>query len=257
MELARVRAVTEELLQQGANIADDEGDYYRLIQAMQDLGEEAKEWCRQLCQQSAKYEEKDFEYKWRWASNNGRRTIRIATFYHMARQAGVDLAAIARTYPSPEFSSNPQFPHRAEENRQERGDSAENNNIYIDNQQINSQTANPSTPGLTATPQGEETAEMRKPFRRTFSQLLVLTSFTSLLRHILAKCKTAAECDIALLSALDLLALAMPNVYGIYHGSASTRPSTSSSSDCRVSLTRASSRTTSNCSWPSRKPSSP
>ena len=79
-ELEKARAVCNDLLQRGANIADDEGDYYRLIEAMADLGENGKELCRQLCQQSTKYEERDFEYKWQWALNNPKRSIHIGTF---------------------------------------------------------------------------------------------------------------------------------------------------------------------------------
>ena len=49
-ELQKVRAVCKELLARAANIADDENDYFHLLEAMADLGDDGKELCRSLCQ---------------------------------------------------------------------------------------------------------------------------------------------------------------------------------------------------------------
>ena len=62
VELQKARAVTEQLIAMGANIAESEDDYFHLLQAMADLGDAGKELCRSLCQQSAKYQQRDFEY---------------------------------------------------------------------------------------------------------------------------------------------------------------------------------------------------
>jgi hypothetical protein len=98
-ELAKARAVTRELVRRGANIADDYGDYLKLGFALANgLGNEGRELYHQLCSQSAKYNEGDCERKWQQclSKTDGRTTI--ATFYNMAKQAGVDLSSIAREY---------------------------------------------------------------------------------------------------------------------------------------------------------------
>ena len=98
-ELAKARAVTRELLRRGANIADDYGDYLKLGFALANgLGSDGRELYHRLCSQSQKYREPDCERKWQQclSQNDGRTTI--ATFYSMARQAGVDLSQIARDF---------------------------------------------------------------------------------------------------------------------------------------------------------------
>ena len=98
-ELAKARAVTRELLRKGANIADDYGDYLKLGFALANgLGSDGRELYHQLCSQSSKYRESDCERKWQQClrQNDGRTTL--ATFYNMAKQAGVDLSSIAREF---------------------------------------------------------------------------------------------------------------------------------------------------------------
>ncbi len=98
-ELAKAKAVARELLRRGANIADDYGDYLKLGFALANgLGSEGRELYHQLCSQSPKYRESDCEHKWQkcLSQNDGRTTI--ATFYNMAKQAGVDLSSIAREF---------------------------------------------------------------------------------------------------------------------------------------------------------------
>jgi hypothetical protein len=62
------------------------------------LGSEGRELYHQLCSQSSKYRESDCERKWQQClrQNDGRTTL--ATFYNMAKQAGVDLSSIAREF---------------------------------------------------------------------------------------------------------------------------------------------------------------
>lgn len=98
-ELAKARAVTRELLRKGANIADDYIDYLKLGFALANgLGNDGRELYHQLCSQSSKYSECDCEHKWQQClrHNDGRTTL--ATFYNMAKQAGVDLSSIAREF---------------------------------------------------------------------------------------------------------------------------------------------------------------
>ncbi len=96
-ELAKATAVARELISIGANIAEDYNDYVKLGFALANgLGSDGRDLYHMLCAHSTKYRMGDCERKWQecLGKSDGRTTI--ATFYHMARQAGVDLNAIAR-----------------------------------------------------------------------------------------------------------------------------------------------------------------
>ncbi len=98
-ELAKARAVARELVRRGANIADSYGDYLKLGFALANgLGNQGRDLYHQLCSMSPKYREGDCERKWQQCmrQNDGRTTI--ATFYQMAKQAGIDLSYIAREF---------------------------------------------------------------------------------------------------------------------------------------------------------------
>lgn len=91
-ELAKAKAVAYALMRRGASIAESYGDYVKLGFALANgLGSEGRRLFHMLCSQSQKYREADCERKWQecMSRNDGRTTI--ATFYHMARLAGVDL----------------------------------------------------------------------------------------------------------------------------------------------------------------------
>ena len=77
----------------------EDGDYLKLGFALANgLGNEGRELYHELCSMSPKYREGDCERKWQqcMSQNDGRTTI--ATFYQMAKQAGVDLSSIAREF---------------------------------------------------------------------------------------------------------------------------------------------------------------
>ena len=97
--LAKARAVARELVRRGANIADSYGDYLNLGFALANgLGCQGRDLYHQLCSMSPKYREGDCERKWQQCmrQNDGRTTI--ATFYQMAKQAGIDLSCMAREF---------------------------------------------------------------------------------------------------------------------------------------------------------------
>lgn len=91
-ELARATAVAYALMRRGANIAEQYGDYVKLGFALANgLGSDGRRLYHLLCSQSPKYSEAACEGKWNecLSKSDGRTTI--ATFYQMAKQAGVNL----------------------------------------------------------------------------------------------------------------------------------------------------------------------
>ena len=212
-ELQKVRAVCKELLARAANIADDENDYFHLLEAMADLGDDGKELCRSLCQQSAKYEEPDFEKKWRWAMNNSRRTIHIATFYEMAKQNGVDLSAISRQFPS-----NPSNPQVSSGN-DSMGATTNGSQSYSIHNQNNNKNCNSSlSPASVSQGKSEGMREVRESFSDTFSDKIDAGAYPELLRRAADTQESLEDKDKITLGSLVTVSGAMPGVQGIYGG---------------------------------------
>ena len=103
-ELALATAVTRELIARNANIAEAYGDYVRLGFALANgLGSDGRDLYHTLCAHSTKYRQADCERKWQECLRQADGRTSIATFYHMARQAGVDISAIAKQYRKSHF----------------------------------------------------------------------------------------------------------------------------------------------------------
>ena len=83
---------------QRANIAENYSDFVRLGFALANgLGSDGRDLYHMLCAHSTKYRMADCERKWQECLRKSDGRTSIATFYHMARQAGVDLKAITKT----------------------------------------------------------------------------------------------------------------------------------------------------------------
>ncbi len=226
-ELAKAKAVTDELLRQGANIAESYDDYLQLGFALANgLGAEGGELFHQMCSQSTKYRQGECEKKWQEClkKNDGRTTI--ATFYKMAQDAGVDLSAISRQFPSnpsnPQFSTNKSgVPDR----------DAEEVSYFIDNKNINGNSQAIETASATDSFSREGMREMRetnvepnltilgtkKQFSETFSDKIDTEQLPTLLRMPVMMRDEDEDRDKMFLSCLLLYSGVMPNVFGIYH----------------------------------------
>ena len=96
-ELALAKAVTRELIARGANIAESYDDFSRLGFALANgLGAEGRDIYHTLCAHSTKYRPADCERKWQQCLRQADGRTSIATFYHMARQAGVEIRNIRK-----------------------------------------------------------------------------------------------------------------------------------------------------------------
>lgn len=97
-ELAKAKAVARELVYRNANIAENYLDYVRLGFALANgLGSDGRDIYHMLCAHSTKYRMRDCERKWQECLSKADGRTSIATFYHMAREAGVDISAVFRT----------------------------------------------------------------------------------------------------------------------------------------------------------------
>ena len=215
-ELAKARATVEELIRLGANIADSYQDWWECGCALAELGPEGRDLFHQVSSQSPKYREGQCEKKWQecLAKRDGR--ITIATFYDMAKRAGVDLSAISRQYPSTEFTSKPQKPHGSAETDNQQTVEGVTNNHSSNNQTINTNKKSSDASRAKTEYIGEETEVLRFSFSRTFSQYINHDDLPVTIQRTLEGQQSAEEKDKTILADLDLLAIAQPNVYGIY-----------------------------------------
>lgn len=96
-ELARATAVVRQLIDRNANIAEEYLDYVRLGFALANgLGSDGRDLYHMLCAHSTKYRMEDCERKWQECLSKADGRTSIATFYHMAREAGVDIKNMKR-----------------------------------------------------------------------------------------------------------------------------------------------------------------
>lgn len=208
-ELEKAKATTNELLRLGANIAESYDDYLHLGFALADgLGADGRELFHQLCAQSTKYREKDCEEKWQEciSKHDGRTTI--ASFYKMAQQAGIDLSAISRQFPS-----NTSIPHVSVVN------TVKSSNINSSSKSL--------IPSIYLNREGNEGSEGNNTewnsinaaqYTETFSDKLDHSKLPTLLR-VPVETQTEVEGrDKVILAALTLYSGAMPSVFGIYDG---------------------------------------
>lgn len=216
VELARARAVCDELLRLGANIAESYDDYLRLAFALASgLGSEGRDVYHRLCAQSAKYSEADCERKWQECLKKGDGRTTIATYYDMARQAGVDLSAVSRQFPrNPQF---PQFPQASAaavsgvSQQPQQGTDSTNNQTFS-----SSSTSSNASPATMAGGTGETGETGGKSFSDTFSDKLDPNDYPELLREVVQTQDSAQEQDKMALGTLVTLSGKMPNVRGRY-----------------------------------------
>ena len=223
-ELDKARAVADELLRMGANIAESYDDYLQLgFSLANGLGCEGRDLYHALCAQSAKYRQQDCEKKWQEClrRQDGRTTI--ATFYQMAKDAGVDLSALSRQF-SPFSPFSPLSPREGNEAGNPSGVSLNNSQVIDNNIVSNNNTDIKATTNNFPQVVGEmgKVGKMGKVgettfFSETFSQLLDVGRLPQLLRDVVLTQDDSESRDMFLLSALLLYSGAMPNVYGLYH----------------------------------------
>ena len=226
LEFSKARAVTDELLRRGANIAESYDDYLQLGFALANgLGCQGRELYHQLCAQSAKYRQQDCERKWQecLAKNDGRTTI--ASFYKMAQLAGVDLSAIGRQFPA-----KPANPQRCGKSGESSIGSLINNNYSSNNKHVKTleHTNSPDSPSAPRSTAGLRVLRETQPqtptmaddslltYSETFSDKLDTDALPLLLRMAVTTQQDAEDRDKVMLSALTEYSGNLPNTYGIY-----------------------------------------
>lgn len=218
-ELDKVEAVVVELERLGGP-SDSYKDWYcRTGFALADgLGDAGREFFFRVSRLSPKFNERECEKKWQECCSKHDGRTQLSAFYNLAKEAGVDLSAISRRYPSTEFTSKPHLPHGYEEKCNQQGLGGNNGINNSDYQIVNNNSSNSDTASSNAEYSREENEVLRFSFSQTFTQKLDKGKLPVTMQRCLEGLESAEEQDKTLLAVLDLLAIAQPNVYGIYHG---------------------------------------
>lgn len=225
-DLAKAEMVCEELLNKGANIAESYDDYLHLGFALADgLGTAGRDIFHRLCAQSAKYRENECEKKWQecLSKKDGRTTI--ASFYKMAQDAGIDLSAIGRRFPS-----TPPLRHGSAEQNATMQEGVIISKQMADNKMISSTETPESQPSATAVQSGGGVAEMAEVDGKqseqvldasaivnpTFSDKLDINDLPPIVHDAAQHQETPEGKDKVILSVLNLTSVFTDNVCGIY-----------------------------------------
>ena len=224
-ELEKAKATVEELLRLGANIAESYDDWWECGCALAELGPEARDLFHLVSSQSSKYREADCEKKWQECLSKHDGRITIATFYKMAQQAGVDLSAIGRRFPS-----TPPLRHDSADNSAVGKEGGPRNIKMTDNNNFSNTEASGIHPSCSVVQGGGGVAEMAENSSMdveqvldaaaladpTFSDKLDINDLPPILRDAAQKQTTYEGRDKVILSMLNLASGFSPNVCGIY-----------------------------------------
>ena len=226
LELQKARAVCDDLLSRGANIAESYEDYLQLGFALADgLGCEGRDIFHQLCAQSSKYREQDCERKWQECLRKHDGRTSIASYYKMAQQAGVDLSAIGREFFSKFSNSHGSFgEHIGSDYKIDNSLESTINKgitsiitpdsdlqpIISDSSENMRKVRNPEVHDM------ESKSEERFSYSETFSDKLILEDLPSMLREVMDTQQDAESRDKVTIAALVEWSGVMPNVEGVY-----------------------------------------
>ena len=225
-ELAKARAVTDELLRMGANIAESYEDFLHLGFALADgLGPDGRDLYHRLCSQSTKYREADCEKKWQECLSKRDGRVTIKTFYKMAQDSGVDLSSIGRRFPS-----TPPLRHGSVKDSAVNSESVCGNTQMIENNHIGANGMSDCQSSATAMQSGGGVAEMAEfpsledeqtldasaIVNPTFSDKLDINDLPPIIRDAAQKQETPEGKDKVILGMINLASGFTKNVCGIY-----------------------------------------
>lgn len=196
-DYTQAREVVNRLLSSGTCISDDYNDYLKVNFAFANgFGESGRGLAEEVCAMSSKFDATDFNKKYDNCLRTGNGSITIATFYQMARDAGVD---IRTSRPQQEVVAKVASSHTYTETYQE-------DNYLIINKDIKKN--NPTDTCDIAT-----TATNRFP---TFSDKIAPEDWCGFLQPVQGCMNDAQSKDKMTLSVINTISGAIPNYYAIY-----------------------------------------
>ena len=201
-DYAQAQEVVERIVQAGANIGEDYNDYLKVNFAFANaFGEAGRELAEKVCGMSAKFEKKEFDKKYDNCLRSSHNAITIATFYQMAKDAGIDIRTTRQKTASYAVHADT---HIHMENN------GKDNSLNINNNLI--QENSMDTCGAACAADEEENIL----FQSTFSDKLDEADLCSFLHTVFQTMDTPEGRDKMLLATINLLSGVTPKYYGYY-----------------------------------------
>jgi hypothetical protein len=204
-DLAKVEAVVSELEKLGADITQTEPDWFRVgIALANGLGEAGHELYHRVSRLYPNYCYEECEKKWQHALKSNDGQVSISTFFFMAQQAGVDLSAIGRQFPS-----LPSFP-------QLEGNKDKNIGNPVNTGFSDKSNVFPQGEGSEGSEGFSDDEQQAPQYVETFSDKLEQEKLPSLLWDAMKTQQTPLQQDTVALGSLTVLSSISPNVFGRY-----------------------------------------
>lgn len=199
-EFDHAREVVNRLLSSGTCISDDYADWVNLNFAFANaFGESGRELAREVSRMSSKFDEADFNRKYDNCLHTGNGSVTIATFFQMAKDAGVDIR-MERPFAPIAHS------HRHPENLSKDNSLIVNGNektVFLGGECDNANCAN---------------GEADSPRRPHFTDKIDEADWCPFMQKAISPMKTAEGKDKMALITLNMISGVIPNYYSIYSG---------------------------------------
>ena len=201
----QVREVTQRMVQAGANIADDYNDWFHVGSALAaEFGESGRDFFHTISSMSSKYDTAECDKKYNDCLKNSHNQFTIATFFQMAKDAGIE---IRTTRPKQPVCATCADAHTYSETVEKDKYLIINNNEFMNNSE--------DTCAIAQTAQ-TETEDII--FNSTFSNKTELEDWCNFLQPIFVNVETHEGRDKMILGTMGMISGLIPeNYYAIYN----------------------------------------
>ena len=200
----QVREVVDRIIQVGADLTDDYNDWFHIGSALaSEFGETGRDFFHELSSMSSKYKANECDKKYDDCLRNSHNTITIATFFKMAKDAGID---IRTSRPKQDICANCADAHKYTEKEEK------DNSLIINKSKIINYSEDTCAIAQTAQNDIEEIV-----FNSTFSNKTELEDWCNFFHPILMNMETPEGRDKMILGSLGMISGLVPeNYYAIY-----------------------------------------
>lgn len=196
-DYAQAREMVNRITQAGIDLTDDYNDWFRIGSAFASgLGEAGRELFHELSQMSSKYNHAECDKKYDNCLHTGNGSITLATFYQMAKDAGIDIRTA----------------------RQLQGNVAEiaKSHIYQENPKKDNSLNINTDDKMNVTKDDCDIATSATNHYSTFSDKIDPDDWCGFLRSVQDSMDDVQSKDKMTLAAIGVVSGAIPNYYSIY-----------------------------------------
>ena len=196
--------VKDRIIRSGICITDDYNDWFRILMAIANTyGESGRKDAEELSAMSTKFSQTEFYKKYDNCLGNSHNTITIATFYQMAKDAGIDIRTTRHTQ---NFCASCADVHTyAKKEEKDKLLIINNNGFMSDSEEA------------CAIAQDAQNDEKEIVFTNTFSNKIDKEDWCKMLRPIVDNTETPEETDKMILGTTGVISGFIPdNIYAVY-----------------------------------------